>query len=215
MESNDLDESLAIEMGMLKERLNKVIVGNPTESPAGIHTLNTDPPSEMEENLVNVIKLPPADGGVNIDDGNCNALIIQRIRESLHMRAVRIIQDFKNEFGKDMKRNKLILKLVTCGKKGCNSCPHGPYWYRAVYNPKTNKWIFRYVKSELNKGLLMNNEERQLWPRYNFYNDQIKKLRADRKRLVRGNEMGIRRYHESCLTEDWIFGGHDNQTKEL
>jgi len=42
------------------------------------------------------------------------------------------------------------LKLVSCGKlhcrKGCASGrpSHGPYWYRATWNPKTKKTTWRY-----------------------------------------------------------------------
>ena len=116
--------------------------------------------------------------------GNGSDPEIQKLRDSLQVRAAGIIQYFRAEFGDNLKNNMLILKLITCGKKRCNSCPHGPYWYRAVYNPKTKKWVFRYVKSDLNKGLLKP-YERDLWDRYNFYNNEIKNLRTDKRRLVR------------------------------
>ena len=36
---------------------------------------------------------------------------------------------------------------VTCGKPGCKSCPHGPYWY--AYYREDGKLRSRYIGREL------------------------------------------------------------------
>jgi hypothetical protein len=38
-------------------------------------------------------------------------------------------------------------QLVRCGKKGCRSCPHGPYWY--AYRREGRRLRSRYVGKEL------------------------------------------------------------------
>jgi hypothetical protein len=92
---------------------------------------------------------------------------------------------FKQEFGEELHTNKLVLKFVSCNKKGCNGCPHGPYWHRSVFNPKTRKWGFRYVKADINKGLMRSKEEREKWDRYSFYNGMLKRLREEKKELTK------------------------------
>ena len=39
------------------------------------------------------------------------------------------------------------LESVRCGKVGCRSCPHGPYWY--AYFREGNKLRSRYIGREL------------------------------------------------------------------
>ena len=39
------------------------------------------------------------------------------------------------------------LKRVRCGKRKCNSCPHGPYWYFAWREGARMKW--KYVGKKL------------------------------------------------------------------
>ena len=39
------------------------------------------------------------------------------------------------------------LESVRCGKPGCTSCPHGPYWY--AYFREGGKLKSRYVGREL------------------------------------------------------------------
>jgi len=38
-------------------------------------------------------------------------------------------------------------QTVRCGKKGCTSCPHGPYWY--AYWREDGRMRSRYVGKEL------------------------------------------------------------------
>ena len=39
------------------------------------------------------------------------------------------------------------LESVKCGKPGCNSCPHGPYWY--AYYREGNRLKSRYIGRNL------------------------------------------------------------------
>ena len=39
------------------------------------------------------------------------------------------------------------LETVRCGKEGCTSCPHGPYWY--AYYRDAGKLRSRYIGREL------------------------------------------------------------------
>lgn len=39
------------------------------------------------------------------------------------------------------------LESVRCGKAGCRSCPHGPYWY--AYHREDGKLRSRYIGREL------------------------------------------------------------------
>ena len=39
------------------------------------------------------------------------------------------------------------LETVRCGKQGCRSCPHGPYWY--AYYREGDKLRSRYIGREL------------------------------------------------------------------
>jgi hypothetical protein len=107
---------------------------------------------------------------------------IQKSRKELQARAIGINLMFKQEFSEKLHANKLMLKFVSCNK-GCNGCPHGPYWHRAVFNPKIRKWGFRFVKANINKGLLLSKEEREKWDRYRFYNEELRKLRAEKRKL--------------------------------
>jgi hypothetical protein len=97
-----------------------------------------------------------------------------------------LIKYFKIEFGEDLYSGKLILKLVSCGKKDCKFCPHGPYWYRAVFNPRTKRWMFKYIKSNLTKGMLKGKEAYK-WDRYKFYNEEAKRIRKERQDVLRNN----------------------------
>jgi hypothetical protein len=40
---------------------------------------------------------------------------------------------------------------VRCGKPGCRTCPHGPYWY--AYYREDGKLRSRYIGKELPEGL--------------------------------------------------------------
>lgn len=42
------------------------------------------------------------------------------------------------------------LESVRCGKPGCRSCPHGPYWY--AYFREQGKLRSRYIGRELPQG---------------------------------------------------------------
>lgn len=95
-------------------------------------------------------------------------------------RAVGLIRYYRAEFGDEVYRDKLILKLINCGKVGCKSCPHGPYWYRAVFNPKTRRWVFKYFGKFINKGMLKS-REKGMWDRYSFYNEEARKIRNEKK----------------------------------
>lgn len=39
------------------------------------------------------------------------------------------------------------LETVRCGKEGCKSCPHGPYWY--AYYREGNRLKSRYIGRDL------------------------------------------------------------------
>ena len=40
------------------------------------------------------------------------------------------------------------LVRVTCGKKNCGRCPHGPYWYATGLTSAGKKWIKYLGKRE-------------------------------------------------------------------
>ncbi|MDQ3953852.1 MAG: hypothetical protein M3279_12965 [Actinomycetota bacterium] len=42
------------------------------------------------------------------------------------------------------------LESVRCGKPGCTTCPHGPYWY--AYYREDGKVKSRYIGAELPAG---------------------------------------------------------------
>ena len=42
------------------------------------------------------------------------------------------------------------LESVRCGKEGCKSCPHGPYWY--AYYREGGRLRSRYIGRELPEG---------------------------------------------------------------
>lgn len=95
-----------------------------------------------------------------------------------------LVEYFAKEFGDELYSNKLVLKLHKCGKKDCKYCPHGPYWYRAVFNSKTRKWLFRYVNADLTKGMLTG-KEIEKWDRYNFFNKEANRIRDERRKTLR------------------------------
>jgi hypothetical protein len=43
------------------------------------------------------------------------------------------------------------LEAVRCGKPGCRSCPHGPYWY--AYFREDGRLRSRYIGRELPEGV--------------------------------------------------------------
>lgn len=43
---------------------------------------------------------------------------------------------------------KYQLRFLTCGKKNCTKCPHGPYWYAIVSIPFQPN-IIRYIGKKL------------------------------------------------------------------
>ncbi len=95
-----------------------------------------------------------------------------------------LVEYFTKEFGNELHNNKLILKLHKCGKKGCKYCPHGPYWYRALFNTKTRRWIFKYINCNLTKGMLVG-KEIERWNRYNFFNKEAIRIRSERQKALR------------------------------
>jgi hypothetical protein len=44
------------------------------------------------------------------------------------------------------------LETVRCGKSGCKSCPHGPYWY--AYFRDGGRLRSRYIGRELPEGVV-------------------------------------------------------------
>lgn len=52
----------------------------------------------------------------------------------------------------DHPRVRLRKQSVRCGKAGCNSCPHGPYWY--AYWTEGGRRRSRYVGRLLEEGPL-------------------------------------------------------------
>lgn len=45
---------------------------------------------------------------------------------------------------------------VRCGKRGCKTCPHGPYWY--AYYREDGKQRSRYIGKELPDGVSLPEE---------------------------------------------------------
>jgi hypothetical protein len=92
---------------------------------------------------------------------------------------------FRAEFGGDgLKNNKLVLKLANCANKKCPYCPHGPYWYRATFNPTARRFIFKYLGSSLKKSMLKGNEM-QHWDRLKFYDNEIKRLKKEKQLIIK------------------------------
>ena len=73
---------------------------------------------------------------------------------------------------------------MTCGKEGCNYCPHGPYWYRAVLNKRAGRYMFQYLRKTIAKGMLKG-YERQYWERIKFYDGEAARLRDMKTQLSR------------------------------
>lgn len=113
-----------------------------------------------------------------------NKNITNAVKTEFVKLATGIINYYRNEFGAKLENNKLIFKLSKCGNKRCKSCPHGPYWYRATFNKKTRRWMFKYI-GNLTKSLLRSKIERELWHRYKFYNDEIKRIKKERKERLK------------------------------
>lgn len=44
------------------------------------------------------------------------------------------------------------LETVKCGKEGCKSCPHGPYWY--AYYREGNRLKSRYIGRDLSDDVV-------------------------------------------------------------
>lgn len=57
------------------------------------------------------------------------------------------------------------LEWVNCGKVGCRSCPHGPYWY--AYRKKGKKLARRYIGKQLPKDLEERIKQTRRWLRVN------------------------------------------------
>lgn len=53
----------------------------------------------------------------------------------------------ENEPGPRAGKVTLRQQTVRCGKKGCTSCPHGPYWY--AYWREDGRMRSRYVGKDL------------------------------------------------------------------
>lgn len=49
------------------------------------------------------------------------------------------------------------LETVRCGKEGCKSCPHGPYWY--AYYREGNRLKSRYIGRDLSGETLEAEEQ--------------------------------------------------------
>ena len=109
--------------------------------------------------------------------------VINEINKEFIEAATGIISYYRTEFGAELKNDKLILKLSKCGNKRCKSCPHGPYWYRAVFIKEKRKWIFKYI-GKLSKGSIKDTELGS-WGRYKFYNDEIKRIKKERKEKLK------------------------------
>lgn len=92
---------------------------------------------------------------------------------------------FITEFGHDgLKAGRLALKTINCGSKSCHYCPHGPYWYRAFFNTRTRKFMFKYIGSSLKKSMLKGNEM-QHWDRLKFYDNEIKRLKKEKQLIIK------------------------------
>lgn len=105
-------------------------------------------------------------------------------RKEFDERATGIIKYFNSEFGGKLRIGKIFLKHSKCGNKRCKSCPHGPYWYRATFNPKTRRWIAKYIGVSLSKSKLKS-AELEMWDRYKFFSDEIKRLHKERKKRLK------------------------------
>lgn len=103
--------------------------------------------------------------------------------EKVKFQIEQLCEYFRSEFGRKLSSGKLVFKTQRCGNGGCPYCPHGPYWYRAVFNPVSRKFIFRYIGVKLKKSMLRKHEL-QNWNRYNFYNEESKRLRNKKKFII-------------------------------
>ncbi len=83
--------------------------------------------------------------------------LIRLIREldSYDLRRLRMLIDGlvdPDELAAGGKRSKVTFRqeTVRCGKQGCRSCPHGPYWY--AYWREDGRLRSRYVGKQLPAG---------------------------------------------------------------
>jgi len=102
--------------------------------------------------------------------------------DNIHIQMEQLCNLFKTEFGDSLQSDKLIIKTTKCNNPKCDYCPHGPYWFRAFFNPNKKRFMFKYIGSSLKKSMLRKNEIKN-WERYKFYDDEIKRLKKE-KRLI-------------------------------
>lgn len=96
---------------------------------------------------------------------------------------IQLCNMYRAEFGDNLYSGKLILRPIKCKPKECKYCPHGPYWFRAIFNKNKKKFIFIYVGAKLKKSALKKNELNN-WNRYVFYDKEIKRLKDKKKAII-------------------------------
>jgi|GEM_PF-6615028 len=90
--------------------------------------------------------------GNKIEEG-----FIERLKQ-LHWKRQRVANEIRNlvsEFRRrrpDFRQGSLYLSIQE-HRPPCPSCPHGPYWYQAMFT-RHRKWIGRYVGRRLNKTFI-------------------------------------------------------------
>lgn len=104
--------------------------------------------------------------------------------KDINNRMSSLVEYYNSEFNSKMVNGKLILKLTRCGNRGCKFCPHGPYWYRAVFNKKTKKFMFQYLSSNIKQNKL-EWYEKKFWDRIKFYNEEARRLREQKRQISR------------------------------
>jgi len=120
-------------------------------------------------------------GGKKLNELKKGGLMeLQKIKNQI----VQLCSMYRSEFGDDLYSGKLILRPVKCSPEECKYCPHGPYWYRAVFNKKKRKFIFVYVGAKLKKSMLRKSELFK-WERYKFYEKEVKRIKEEKKFIIK------------------------------
>ncbi len=96
-----------------------------------------------------------------------------------------LVENFNPEV---LKGHSLVLRFKECYPR-CKACPHGPYWYRAIFSSKKNRWTFRYIGKTVNKGQLYPGEYGS-WDTISYYDREVGKLRTQLTKLKRGGSAG-------------------------
>lgn len=102
----------------------------------------------------------------------------------VHAQMEQLCNMFKAEFGESLQSEKLVIKVTKCNNKKCFYCPHGPYWFRAFFNKTKKRFMFKYIGASIKKSMLKKHELTN-WARYKFYDDEIKRLKKEKKLILK------------------------------